>query len=204
MKESQEKNPANLLLIEIVARMRVWLDRAEACIDQLDEAHMWYRPNASSNAIGNLVLHLVGNLRQWILGGIGNQPDTRDRPAEFAAKTGHSKGQLISLLHDAVEQSCDVIGKLATNRIMERKLIQGEDVTNAYALVMAVSHLGLHVGVRCVTHRHPRERRGARPLQPAHRPGGATARHSPRLARDREARIHAAIWRPVRRLPLAS
>ena len=133
MKKSQDRNPANLLLTEIVARMRVWLDRAKACIDQLDEAQMWYRPNSSSNAIGNLVLHLVGNLRQWILGGIGNQPDTRDRPAEFAATTGHSKSQLISLLHDTVEQSCDVIGKLATNRIMERKLIQGEHVTIAYA-----------------------------------------------------------------------
>jgi hypothetical protein len=146
VKENQDTNAASLLLAEIATRMRVWLDRAEACIDQLDEAHMWYRPNPSSNSIGNLVLHLVGNLRQWILGGIGNQPDTRDRPAEFAATAGRSKSQLISLLHDAVEQSCDLIGKLPANRITERKLIQDEDVTIAYALVMAVSHLGLHVG----------------------------------------------------------
>ncbi len=63
------------LVSEIAARMRIWLDRALLSIDQLEEAHIWYRPNASSNAIGNLILHLVGNLRQWILGGIGNLPD---------------------------------------------------------------------------------------------------------------------------------
>lgn len=146
MQGNRESGSASLLVAEIAARMRVWLDSAELCIDQLDEVHIWYRPNPSSNAIGNLVLHLVGNLRQWILAGIANQPDTRDRPAEFSAASGHTKSELIGLLHDVVEQCCDVIEEMPTNRIMERKRIQGEDVTIAYALVMAVSHLGLHVG----------------------------------------------------------
>ena len=137
---------ASLLIAEIVVRMRLWLHRAEQCLGQLEEAHIWYRPNPSSNAIGNLVLHVVGNLRQWILGGVGNQTDTRDRPAEFAATSGLSKNQLVSLLHEVVEQSCEIIEEMPSNRIAEMKRIQGEDVTLGYALVAAVSHLGLHVG----------------------------------------------------------
>lgn len=126
--------------------MRLWLDRALMCIDQLDNAQVWYRPNPQSNAVGNLVLHLVGNLRQWILGGIENLPDTRNRPAEFSAASGHTTEQLRNLLEETVEDCCRAIEKMPANRVTERKRIQGEDVTIAAALVMAVSHLGLHVG----------------------------------------------------------
>jgi hypothetical protein len=126
--------------------MRLWLDRALLCIDQLDDTQVWYRPNRQSNAVGNLVLHLVGNLKQWILGGIDDLPDTRDRPAEFSAASGHTKEQLRSLLISTVEGCCTVIDKMPVNRVTEKKRIQGEHVTIAAALVMAVSHLGLHVG----------------------------------------------------------
>ena len=82
LKERADREATRLLLRETSRRMRTWLERALACIDQLTDEQLWYRPNPSSNAIGNLVLHLVGNLRQWILGGIGDVPDTRDgRPS---------------------------------------------------------------------------------------------------------------------------
>lgn len=146
MKPNGVKDSTDLMISEIVARMRLWLDRAIQCIDQLDEADMWVRPTPSSNAIGNLVLHLEGNLRQWILGGIGNQPDTRNRPAEFSARSGFSKSELKKLLKDTVYQCCSVIESMPRNRVAETKTIQNEDVTIARALVVAVSHLGLHVG----------------------------------------------------------
>jgi hypothetical protein len=137
---------AQLLLTEIVARMRIWLDRAIHCINQLDDVQVWYRPNDESNAIGNLVLHLVGNLKQWIIGAIGNHPDTRDRPAEFNAESGHSKLMLLDLLKETVEDACTTIEEMPPNRVIEAKRIQGMDVTLANAVVMAVSHIGLHVG----------------------------------------------------------
>ena len=135
-----------LLVSEIAARMRLLLERAQLCLDQLDDSQAWYRPNPESNAVGNLVLHLVGNLRQWILGGIGGVPDARDRPAEFAATTGLTTSALKALLSAAVEDSCRTIEGMPLARVTERKVIQGEDTTISYALVMAVSHLGLHVG----------------------------------------------------------
>ena len=76
-----EVNAANALVKEISKRMQILLGRAEQAIGQLDDNQVWYRSHSNDNAIGNLVLHLVGNLRQWILCGIADQPDTRDRPA---------------------------------------------------------------------------------------------------------------------------
>ena len=146
MNSTTDNEATRLLISELTARMRLWLDRALVCIDQLDNAQVWYRPNPQSNAVGNLVLHLVGNLRQWILSGIGDLPDTRDRPAEFSAASGRTKEELRNLLKETVEESCRAIDKMPANRVTERKRIQGEDVTIAAALVMAVSHLGLHVG----------------------------------------------------------
>ena len=146
MNSNEENIPTQLMLTEIVARMRLWLDRAIHCIDQLDETQIWYRPNDSSNAIGNLILHLVGNLHQWILGGIDNQEDVRNRPAEFNARSGHTKQQLRDLLKDTVGKCCSIIEKMPLSRVTEVRRIQDMNATLAFALVMAVSHLGLHVG----------------------------------------------------------
>ena len=146
MNATTDNEATRLLISELTARMRLWLDRGLLCIDQLDDTQVWYRPNPQSNAVGNLVLHLVGNLRQWILGGIENLPDTRDRPAEFLAASGRTRVELRGLLKGTVEECCKVIDKMPVSRVTERKRIQGEDVTIAAALMMAVSHLGLHVG----------------------------------------------------------
>ena len=74
MNSTTDDEATRLLISELTARMRLWLDRALLCIDQLDDTQVWYKPNPQSNAVGNLVLHLVGNLRQWILGGIDTSP----------------------------------------------------------------------------------------------------------------------------------
>jgi uncharacterized damage-inducible protein DinB len=146
MEPNEDNVATRLMLAEIVARMRTWLKRAIDCIDQLNDEQVWFRPNASSNAIGNLVLHLVGNLKQWILGGIGNQKDFRDRPAEFNAEAGYGSRELRELLRDTVEDACQTIEDMPPNRVREAKRIQDMDVTLAHAVVMAVSHLRLHVG----------------------------------------------------------
>ena len=136
----------NVLLKELSDRMRRLLRSAEYCMGQLNDEHVWYRAHPCDNAIGNLVLHLVGNLRQWVLGGIDGQPDTRNRAAEFSATQGKSKDELTRILRETIEESCRVIESLPTERITEARHIQDTDTTVAYALVMAVSHLGVHVG----------------------------------------------------------
>jgi len=141
-----QTDAAVAIVREVSNRMRALLERTEQAIGQLEDSQLWYRNHPTDNSIGNLVLHLVGNLRQWILSGIKNLPDTRDRPLEFSTQQGISKIDLLKMLRGTIEESCRAIDALPTSRITESKLIQDTDTTIAYALVMAVSHLGLHVG----------------------------------------------------------
>jgi hypothetical protein len=126
--------------------MKLLLQSAENCMSQLQEAHVWYRAHPRDNSIGNLVLHVVGNLRQWILGGIDGRSEARDRAAEFSTSKGQSKDELARLVHETVQDCCHVIESLPIGRITEARRIQDADTTIAYALVMVVSHLAVHVG----------------------------------------------------------
>ena len=80
--------------IGINKRMEYLLDRANQSLDQINDRQIWYRPHIKSNAIGNIVLHIVGNLKQWILGGIADLPDTRNREEEFSANNMGTKNQM--------------------------------------------------------------------------------------------------------------
>jgi hypothetical protein len=146
MNSTNETDSTRLIVRETAVQMRQYRDRAVFCIDQLDEAHIWYRPNPVSNSIENLILHMTGSLREWSLGGIGNLPLSRDRPAEFSATSGQTKSELVGLLQDMVNKCSEIIDSIPAERISEKKLIQGEEVTIARALVGAVSHFGFHVG----------------------------------------------------------
>src|SRR5688572_24497957 len=75
-----------------------FLPRILAALDRLSDADLWWRPNEASNSAGNLVLHLCGNARQWIVGGVGGEPDARERQAEFDARGGVTRAELVALL----------------------------------------------------------------------------------------------------------
>src|SRR5580692_4850376 len=74
------------------------MGRIETCVEMLTPEQLWLRNAANSNAVGNLLLHLNGNVRQWILHGVGGQPDLRDRDAEFAARDGDGASELLARL----------------------------------------------------------------------------------------------------------
>lgn len=85
--------------------------RIRACVQQLDETQVWSRPNAAANAIGNLLLHLDGNVRQWIVHGLGGDAGSRNRPAEFAAREGGPRGKdaLVDALEATVRRAVAVV-----------------------------------------------------------------------------------------------
>ncbi|MGH9768033.1 MAG: DinB family protein, partial [Blastocatellia bacterium] len=98
--------PAALLFLRH-ARFRLLEDyfvKISAAVDMLDDEQVWRRPNESSNSVGNLLLHLSGNIRQWIISGVGGAEDTRDRPREFAARGQISKGELLNLLKMTLDE----------------------------------------------------------------------------------------------------
>jgi uncharacterized damage-inducible protein DinB len=127
-------------------KLRQLESRIQDCLDRLNEDQIWMRETETQNAIGNLVLHLSGNVRQWILSGVGGQPDTRTRDAEFAARDGVSVADLKQRLASTVSDAAGVIESFATDRIGERIRVQAYDVTVLEAIYHVVEHFSMHTG----------------------------------------------------------
>lgn len=102
--------------------------------------------NASSNSIGNLVLHLNGNMRQWLVNSFNGAADQRNRPAEFAAEGGTPGPALIEQLGDTVEQGLAVLDRLTESELLAEYDIQGYHVTGLAAVYQVIEHFGLHYG----------------------------------------------------------
>ena len=115
-------------------------------VDPLDETAIWHRPNSESNSIGNLLLHLAGNIRQWIVSGIGGQASERDRSAEFAATSGHTKAELLSLLGASVKDADGVLANLGVGDLDREVTIQGRETTVLAAVYHVVEHFSMHTG----------------------------------------------------------
>lgn len=115
-------------------------------IDSLPPGALWWRPNEQSNSVGNLLLHLEGNVRQWIVAGLGGGADTRDRAAEFAAREGAPKDELLRHLEKTLEEADAVLARLTVDRLDERLEIQARNVTVLEAVYQVVQHFALHLG----------------------------------------------------------
>ncbi|MBI3680988.1 MAG: DUF1572 family protein [Acidobacteria bacterium] len=137
---------APLFLDTARRRLRQYLDRIKACLERLDDQRIWERGSENENAIGNLVLHLAGNVRQWIVSGVGGQPDVRTRDREFSAHGDISRQELCQRLEAAVEQAAGVIDQLTAERLAERVTIQGYDVSVLEAVFHVVEHFAQHTG----------------------------------------------------------
>jgi uncharacterized damage-inducible protein DinB len=129
-----------------VRRLRQSVDRIEKCVSRLNEEQVWMREHASENAVGNLLLHLAGNVRQWLIAGVGGTPDTRDRDSEFNAQGGLSKSEMVASLRGTVEEACKVIQPLTAERLAESVHIQKYDVTVLEAIYHVVEHFAQHTG----------------------------------------------------------
>jgi len=120
--------------------------RIETCLDKLTYEQIWARDTDKQNAVGNLVLHLCGNLGQWILSGVAGAPDHRDRDAEFAARGDVSADELKARLRDRVNETVAVIQTLTPEQLVERIVVQGYDVSKLHAVYHVVSHFSEHAG----------------------------------------------------------
>jgi uncharacterized damage-inducible protein DinB len=138
---------AEQLFLEFsAAKLRQYLARIHACLDLLDEPLLWQRPSPASNSIANLCLHLEGNVRQWILHGIGGEPDVRRRDEEFAARGGVPKAQLAARLDSTVQRACQLLESLPHARLLETTRPQNYDVTVLEAVYHVVEHFSGHTG----------------------------------------------------------
>ena len=136
---------------EFIARSRHhlaqdFLPKIESCLRQLSDEQIWWRPNEQSNSIGNLILHLCGNARQWIVSGLGGEPDARDRTAEFAQRELIPGASLHSLLKRTLSEVDSTLERCDTSKLLDRQTIQGTDVTALEAIFHVVEHFSMHTG----------------------------------------------------------
>ncbi|HZZ38166.1 MAG TPA: DUF1572 family protein [Acidobacteriaceae bacterium] len=120
--------------------------RLRSCVESLTDEQIWWRPNLSSNSIGNLLLHLNGNVRQWLVDSFNRQEDRRDRPAEFATAGQLSGPELIARLEATLLEARFVLDRLAEADLLAAMEIQGYHVHGLDAVYQVVEHFGLHYG----------------------------------------------------------
>jgi Protein of unknown function (DUF1572) len=116
------------------------------CMKKLTNEQIWQRHGAYENAVGNLVLHLCGNARQWVIHGVGGAPDVRIRDKEFSTDGGMSGAELIALFESTIDEVKRVIAAVPAERMTERIHPQGRDVSVLEAIYQVVGHVQQHVG----------------------------------------------------------
>ncbi len=134
-----------------ISRSRYWLTKEypiklRHCVDALPGVETWSRPNESSNSVGNLLVHLAGNVSEWILGGVGGQTISRYRAGEFAQKEGRDASRLLSDLEAVLAKADSVLAGLTAEDLDRSIVIQARETTILGAVYHVVEHFAMHTG----------------------------------------------------------
>jgi uncharacterized damage-inducible protein DinB len=134
-------------VLEICDRyLAQYLDRIRESVALLSEEQVWWRANRRSNSVGNLILHLCGNLSQWVLDGLGGESFERRRSLEFSADGGVGKAELLERLTNVIGRCREVVTALDQAALDTSRQIQGVDTTGLGTLLHAVEHMSYHTG----------------------------------------------------------
>lgn len=116
------------------------------CFKQLEEQDVWWEPNSSSNSIGTIILHLCGNIGQYIISSLGRQPDQRERDLEFSTKDSHSKAELLQMIGDVIDQASATVEAATEEELLRMRQVQGFSFSGLGVVLHAVEHLSYHTG----------------------------------------------------------
>jgi uncharacterized damage-inducible protein DinB len=125
---------------------REYPTKIRAAVEAMPTDRLWWRPNEQSNSVGNLLLHLSGNVRQWIVSGVGGQADVRKRNMEFAARGGATASSVLDGLEATLREADDVLRALLPSELLERRSIQARDTSVMEAVYHVVEHFAGHTG----------------------------------------------------------
>ncbi len=123
-----------------------YLPKIERCLEKLTDEQIWWRSNPETNSIGNLVLHISGNARQWIVCGLGGDPDKRERDAEFHERGVITRDELLSRLKGTVLDVDRVLASFDSHRLLNQYRIQGTEATALAAIFHVTEHFSMHTG----------------------------------------------------------
>ena len=138
---------AEILIKEVKRRLfEEGLPRIEQCLAKLTEAEIWQRPNEQSNSVGNLILHLCGNVRQWVIAGLGHQMDVRKRQTEFDERGPITKAKLLEMLMQLKKDVSTILDMVTEKDLIETHFVQGFQEQGVSILVHVTEHFSYHVG----------------------------------------------------------
>lgn len=120
--------------------------RVQRCVTELSDEQLWWREHEPNNSVGNLVLHLVGNVNQFVLATFGGAPDTRDKEREFSERTSVSGKALLQKLETALRDSDKILSQFNPDRFLETAVLQGRERTYLEVLAVVLEHFALHTG----------------------------------------------------------
>ena len=123
-----------------------YLPKIERCLEALSDEDVWWRPNEGSNSIGNLLLHLEGSTRAWIIGVAGGSDSPRNRQQEFDQRKHIPRAALLFRLQQTLAEADRVLAHLDVDVLVERRQAPGEEVTVLWAVYHAVEHFAMHTG----------------------------------------------------------
>lgn len=135
-----------LFLAHSTKKLHQMSGHIEACLDRLSDDQIWSRGAAHENSIGNLVLHLCGNARQWIWAGVGGEKDVRDRDSEFSVQGGLSGADLIAHLKQTVDRAGVILEGVTAVRLLDVINPQNGPVSVLDAIYQVVGHFQQHTG----------------------------------------------------------
>jgi uncharacterized damage-inducible protein DinB len=123
-----------------------YLPKIERCFEKLTDQQIWWRSNSESNSIGNLLLHLSGNARQWIVCGLGGEVDARERQTEFDERRPITREELLSRLRRTVGAVDETLATFDASRLLDKFRIQGTEATALAAIFHVTEHFSMHTG----------------------------------------------------------
>jgi uncharacterized damage-inducible protein DinB len=137
---------AQLFLTHSTKQLRQMSGYIAPCLAKLTGDEIWSRDSPHANSIGNLILHLCGNVRQWIGAGVGGEEDIRDRASEFSAGGGFAAADLISHLNQTVDHAIKIIDAVTAERLVDEINPQNRRVSVLEAIYQVVGHFQQHTG----------------------------------------------------------
>ncbi len=116
------------------------------CVQELEESEIWKRPNPHSNSVGNIILHLCGNIRQYAISSLGNTKDVRERNKEFSADGGYSREELLKKLTDTIDEAKNIIQNITEEELLRKRQVQGFTHSGIGIIIHITEHYSYHTG----------------------------------------------------------
>jgi uncharacterized damage-inducible protein DinB len=117
-----------------------------SCLNELEEADVWKRPNSHSNSVGNIILHLCGNMRQYAISSLGNMKDVRERDKEFSTDGGYSRSELLDKLRNTLEEAKSIIQSTTETELLRKRKVQGYMHSGIGIIIHVTEHYSYHTG----------------------------------------------------------